>query len=288
TDRHIKYVFGGVAIAGMIGYLTMSLSVKEGEYPPVVEKTWPQSGLARLTFFRVCFNFTAESFTAPLYWWIYVTRLCIYAAQAVSGAFLIFFGQKELGLDLAHTDSTLAAWPAILWIVLAYPIGRLLDRRGPIPVLTVALTSMTAGCIASFFFVSGNATFVAASLFTGATLWILLLVQLVLAQQLFNPARMGQISSANTLVQSIAIGLIIIPATGWFLDVMKGTVMHLPVPFIGDLPIGPYRFVYLILAAIYACSLFGIVRVRHYWQLLGGPDHYVPPALQPEAETVRT
>src|SRR5581483_4832046 len=150
------------------------------------------------------------------------------------------------------------------------------------------LTSMTVGCIASFFFVSGNATFVAASLFTGATLWILLLVQLVLAQQLFNPARMGQISSANTLVQSVAIGLIIIPATGWFLDVMKGTVMHLPVPFVGDLAIGPYRFVYLILAAIYACSLFGIVRVRHYWQLLGGPDHYMPPALQPESETVRT
>ena len=284
TDRHIKYLFGGVALAGMIGYLAMSLSVKEGEYPPVVEKNWPRRGLARLAIFRVCFNFTAESFTLPLYWWIYVTRLFIYAAQAASAAFLIFFGQQELGLTLADTDSTLAAWPALLGGILAFPIGWLLDRRGPIPVLTVALAAMTAGCLGSFFFVSGNATFIAVSLFTGATMWILILVQLVLAQQLFNPARMGQISSANTLVQSVAIGLIIIPATGWFLDLMKGSVFRLPLPLVGVLSIGPYRFVYLILAVLYSFSLLGIVRVRHHWRLRGGPDHYVPPPIEPEWE----
>ena len=284
TDRHVKYVFGGVAIVGMIGYLSMCLSVKEGEYPPVVEKPWPRQGLARFAIVRTCFNFTAESFTSPLYWWIYVTRLCIYAAQAVAGAFLIFFGQKELGLSLAHTDSTLAAWPALLGGMLAFLIGWLLDRRGPIPVLTVALASMTAGCVGSFFFVSGNATFFAASLFTGATMWILILVQLVLAQQLFNPARMGQISSANTLVQSIAIGVIIIPATGWFLDLMKGSVIHLALPFGCVLAIGPYRFVYLILGAIYSVSLFGVLRVRHFWRLRGGPDNYVPPPIDAETE----
>lgn len=282
TDRHIKYVFIGVALAGMLGYLAMCFAVREGEYPPVVEKPRPHRGLARLAIVRICFNFTAETFTAPLYWWIYVTRLLIYAASWVSATFLIFFGQKELGLKLDHADSVLAAWPAVFCIALAYPVGRLLDRRGPIPVLTVVLALMSAGCLGSFFFITGNVTFIVGSLFTGATLWILLLVQLVLAQQLFHPARMGQISSANTLLQSVVIGLIIIPATGWFLDLMKGSVFTLHLPGLGPLSVGPYRFVYLILAALFLFSLFGILRVRHYWRLRGGPANYVPPLLEAE------
>jgi len=279
ADRHVKHVFAGVAVIGVLGYLAMCFAVREGEYPPVVEKPLPRSGPGRLAIVRTVYNFTTESFTAPLYWWIYVTRLLIYAASWVTGTFLIFFGQRELGLRLDRSDSILAAWPAILWIVLAYPIGRLLDRRGPILVLTVSLALMSAGCLGSFFFITDETTFILGSLLTGATLWVLMLTQLVLSQQLFHPARMGQISSANTLLQSVVIGLVVSPATGWFLDVMKGTTLRLPLPWIGTLSIGPYRFVYLILAVLFLFSLFSILQVHRHWRRLGGPANYVPPPL---------
>jgi maltose/moltooligosaccharide transporter len=282
AGHHPGYIFAGIAAANFFGFLAMGLFVQEQAYPPVEEKPRPDKSAAHWPVARACFNFAAESYTSPLYWWIYVTRLFIYAAAPVA-SFLIFFAQKELRISLDDTGKILA-WPSFCWVALAYPIGLMIDRRGPIPILAVSLAVLSAGCIASFFFITGETSFFISTLITGTAIWVVSLAQILLSQQLFHPARMGQLSSANILLQSVVIALVTSPATGWFLDLMRGTTLNLTLPLLGPLLIGPYRFIYLILAALFLFSLFGTLRVRYYWQKQGGPGHYAPPALGPEED----
>jgi hypothetical protein len=83
----------------------------------------------------------------------------------------------------------------------------------------------------------------------------------------------------------VVIALVTSPATGWFLDHMRGTPLHLTVPLVGLLSIGPYRFIYLMLAILFLLSLLGTLRVRYYWKRQGGPGNYAPPALKPDEES---
>jgi maltose/moltooligosaccharide transporter len=282
AGHHPGYVFVGIAAAILLGFPAMCFFVREQAYPPVEEKLRPNESAARSPVAQACLNFAAESFTSPLYWWVYVTRLFIYAAAPIA-SFLIFFAQRELRISLDDTGKILA-WPSFCWIALAYPIGLMIDRRGPIPILAVSLAVLSAGCLASFFFITGETSFFISALITGTAIWVVSLTQILLSQQLFHPARMGQLSSANVLVQSVIIALVTSPATGWFLDLMQGTTLNLTLPLLGPLSIGPYRFIYLILASLFLSSLFGILRVRHYWQKQGGPGNYAPPALEPEKD----
>ncbi|HTB80373.1 MAG TPA: MFS transporter [Opitutaceae bacterium] len=280
AGHHAGYVFAGIGAANFLGFFAMCLFVREQAYPSTEEKPRLGENPARWPVARACFNFAAESFSPPLYWWIYVTRLLIYAAIPVA-SFLIFFAQREIGISLDVTGKILA-WPSFCWIVLAYPIGLMIDRRGPIPVLAVSLAILSASCLGSFFFITGETSFFICTLITGTAVWVVSLAQVLLSQQLFHPARMGQLSSANILLQSAVIALVTSPATGWFLDLMRGTTFHLTLPLIGPLSIGPYRFIYLILAMLFSFSLLGTLRVRHYWQKQGGPGNYAPPALKPD------
>ena len=46
----------------------------------------------------------------------------------------------------------------------------------------------------------------------------------------------------------------------------------------GPVVFGQYRFIFLVLAAIYALALLSLYRVRVEWKRLGGPEAYRPPA----------
>jgi hypothetical protein len=88
---------------------------------------------------------------------------------------------------------------------------------------------------------------------------------------------MGQLSAANSIIQSIVIALLIGPATGWLLDALKGFEFTLDVPLVGPAVIGPYRFVYLMLIALSLVSLFATRMAKRHWDKLGGDENYAPP-----------
>jgi MFS family permease len=191
-------------------------------------------------------------------------------------AFLVLFPQRELGLELDRIGK-LSSWGAFAWLPFALPLGWLIDRWGPIRVMTILLWVFLVSITGSFLFVTGEATFFASSLLIGAIFPMLMLAQIVLAQHMFPAARMGQFSSANAMLQAIVIALFIGPGTGILLDALKDFHATLPVPFTAGLSVGPYRLVYVILIVLGAFSLLGIRMARRQWLRHGGPENYTPP-----------
>ncbi len=276
TLTESRAIFGGIAALNLVGFLAICWFVKEGQYPAVDDGVPPgdnPSMLQRLA--RATRIFMKESFEHPIYIWTYFMRVCVYAAFALS-SFMIFFPRFELGMGLDHIGK-LISWSSLAWIVVAYPVGRLVDAWGSIRVLWHGLLLLTASYIASFFLVVGDVTFFVSMFVTGLCYWVVMLCVLKNAQEIFHPMRYSQIAGASTVVQSVAIAFIISPAAGMLLDRLKGWHHVLSVPGLGDVGLGPYRFVNLMLGGLYGLAWFGLIQVRRHWRLLGGQSNYMAP-----------
>ena len=104
-----------------------------------------------------------------------------------------------------------------------------------------------------------------------------MMAQLKLTADVFHPQRYSQLAGANTIVQSIAIAVVFSYGCGKLLDALKGWSYTLPVPGAGDVLIGPYRLVYLMMAGCYLAALLGVNRVQHHMRKHTGPEGYVAP-----------
>jgi len=249
--------------------------VREGSYPPVLDGAARRPGgwAALVAAVR---TFVAESYRHPVYLWVYFIRTCLYGALLGLSGFLIFFPRDELGMDLGEAGRMLS-WPALVWVFIAYPIGRIVDARGATWMLGRSLAVITLGYGLSFFLVVGPRTFLVSSLVTGVAFWVVMLTGLKLTQEIFHPQRYSQLAGANTIVQSILIAVVISPGAGWMLDALKGWQHTLTIPGIGAVVLGPYRGLNLMLAALYGLAWFGLRQLRRHHQALGGPDNYAAP-----------
>jgi Na+/melibiose symporter-like transporter len=276
TNTHSRAIFLGIALLNLVGFCALCWFVREGTYPPV-EPNPAGAGAGRAArFWAATKTFVHESYRHPVYLWIYFVRICLYGALLGLSSFTIFFPQYELGMSLTEIGKMLT-WPLLVWIVIAYPVGRLVDSHGAAAVLRWSLVVITAGYAATFFLVVGPLTFLVSSLVTGVAYWIVMMAQLKLTQEVFHPQRYSQLAGANTIVQSIAIALIFSYGCGQLLDALKGWSHALAVPGVGDVVLGPYRVVYLMMAGCYGLAWFGLNRVQHHMRKHSGPDGYVAP-----------
>lgn len=275
AHTHTKEIFIGIGLACGIGFLLMCYFVREGDYPPL-ETNAERAAAGSSGVLRAGRIFIAESFNAPIYWWTYIARMMIYAAVTVQ-AFLVFFPQRELGLTLDQVGK-LSSWASFVWLPLAFPLGWAIDRWGPLRTLTLCLVGYIIALAASFLLVTDATSFFVSSLFTGSIFPMLMLCQSMLAQRVFHPQRMGQLSAANSIVQSLVVALIVGPATGWMFDALKGFELQLDIPLAaGPVIVGPYRFVFVMLIALSVVSLFATRMASRHWDKLGGDRGYTPP-----------
>ncbi|MDR2674897.1 MAG: MFS transporter, partial [Opitutaceae bacterium] len=256
-----------------IGFLALCFNVKEGRYPPVVDKVTSASGKSRII--HAIRNYVSECFSSPIYWWMYAARTFVTAAVPVLG-FTIFFPQYELGMGLERSARYMA-WPSLVWIVCAYPVGMLIDRWGIFRVFTCALWGSVISYVGTFFLVQGPVTFLLSAMCTGILYWAVMLTQLVYLQALVHPQRVGQLSSANEIARSLFVMLVAGPFVGWFLHMLKDYRGTWHLPLIGSLEVGPYRFVNLILALLFFLALLCAKRSIAHWRKRGGPHAYMPP-----------
>lgn len=275
-ETHSKEIFAGVALLNLVGFGAICWFVREGRYPPVTEPTLNEVGQIKPGLRRAVKTFIAESYRHPVYLWVYFIRVCLYGALLGLSGFIIFFPQYELGMDLGEVGRMLS-WPSLVWLFIAYPVGRLMDARGAAYVLGLGLIMITAGYLFSFLFVVGPKTFFISSLVTGIAFWIVMLAQLKLTQEIFHPQRYSQLAGANTIVQSLLIAIVISPGAGWILDALKGWHTTLSIPLVGEVGVGPYRLVNLMLGALYGLAWFGLRQVQRHWRACGGPNNYVAP-----------
>lgn len=274
VDTHAKPIFVGVALLNLFGFYAVCWFVREGEYPPV--ETVPPEKAQGSSFMRAVRTFVSESYRHPVYLWVYFIRICLYGALLGLTGFIIFFPQYELGMSLAESGRMLA-WSSLAWLLFAYPVGQLVDRRGAAFVLHWGLLVITVGYVASFFLVIGPWTFFVSSLVTGVAFWVVMMAQLKLTQEVFHPQRYSQLAGANTIVQSLAIAVIISPGAGWLLDALKGWQHTLEIPAAGPVVLGPYRLVNLMLGLLYGLAWFGLAQVQRQMRKHGAPERYVAP-----------
>lgn len=275
VEDHSHEIFIGIAVLNFFGFGALCWFVREGQYPDVpgaAEEVEPSTGKG----WRAVKVFVRESYRHPVYLWVYFIRTCLYGALLGLSGFVVFFPQHELGMDLGQVGRVLS-WPALVWLVIAYPIGQWIDARGAMKVLNVGLIVITLGYLLSYFFVVGPMTFFASAMVTGVAFWVVMLAQLKLAQEVFHPQRYSQLAGANTIVQSLAIAVIVSPGAGWVLDLLKGTSFTLAMPLVGDVSFGPYRLVNLMMGVLYAGAWFGLSRVQRYVDAHGGRANYQAP-----------
>ncbi len=89
-----------------------------------------------------------------------------------------------------------------------------------------------------------------------------MMAQLKLTQEVFHPLRYSQLAGAGTLVQSLLIAVVISPGCGMILDALKGWHYAFSLPAVGEVVLGPYRLVNLMLGALYGLAWFGLQRVQ--------------------------
>jgi Na+/melibiose symporter-like transporter len=262
TETHSREIFIGIAILNFVCFGLLCWFVREGDYPPVEGNPAGEGagGLARL--WGATKTFVRESYRHPVYLWFYFVRVCLYGVQLGLTTFAVFFPQKELGLSLKEIGH-IGAYAQLVFIAIAFPIGWLVDRRGSIPVLRWGLVVITLGYLYTFLCSTGQTSFLVGSMVFGVAFWVVMMAQLKLTADVFHPQRYSQLAGANTIVQSIAVAVIFSYGAGKLLDALKGWSYTAPLPG-GDVVIGPYRLVYLMMGLCYLAALFGVNRVAHH------------------------
>lgn len=276
TETHSKEIFVGIAALNFVGFMLLCRFVREGEYPPVRPNPAGDGAGRAARFWAATKTFVSESYRHPVYLWFYFIRICLYGVQLGLMNYAVFFPQHELGLPLKEFGH-ITAYAQVVFIVLAFPFGWLVDRRGAIPVLQWGLVVITLGYLFTFFFATGRTSFLVGSLVFGVAFWIVMMAQLKLTADVFHPQRYSQLAGANTIVQSIAVAVIFSWGVGKLLDALKGWSYPLSVPAVGEVVVGPYRLVYLMMGLCYLAAWFGLNRVQHHMKQHTGPEGYVAP-----------
>lgn len=275
VETHGKPIFLGIAALNLAGFLALCRFVREGTYPPA-EEVNPHAACRQASLWAKTCTFCRESYCHPVYLWMYFIRVCLYGVQIGLLNFIVFFPQYELGMSLTDIGH-MRTWPLFIWVVIAFPIGQWVDRRGASFVLQWGLVLITLGYLGTAFLVVGPLTYLVSSLVTGVAFWIVMMAQLKLTQEVFHPQRYSQLAGANTIVQSLAIAIIISPGAGSVIDQLKGWHSTFTFPGTGDVVIGPYRLVNLMIALLYGGALLGLNRVRHHMRKHTGAEGYQAP-----------
>ena len=253
-------MFLAMALLNLVGFLALCRFVKEPDYPPVERDAERES---RPLFRRGAITVAAyfrECYSDSLHWWTYVCRLMVYAS-AVVATFRIFFALQELGMTVEEAGKALS-WSSLAWVIVAYPLGLLVDRWKVFRVMKWALWIQSVSYVLSFFFIRDSATFLAFSLITGVLYWAIMLCQFMVGQEVFPALKLGQFFSANVVLQAIVIASVVSPFCGWLFDTLKGSTRLLQLPLSAPLEVGPYREVMLVLSVVFFISLLGLYRVE--------------------------
>jgi WD40 repeat protein len=171
----------------------------------------------------------------------------------------------DQGISLKKGSRYAANFFAILTLLLAYPVGALIDRLNPIKiVLWCTFLGLPAALIRYFFFTDYVSNF-----------WINLvwmpvgmlngMAALPMMVMLYPKTKYGQFSSANAMVKQFV---------GAFAGILGALLMDQLTN--GSYDTDNYRYSYLFSFGVNTVSFLCLVGVFFYWKKLGG-EHYVAP-----------
>ncbi len=250
AEAHMKMIFGMTALVYGLFILLMCWRVKEGEYPPPPTEDHAHwwSGIQ---------NYARECFGHSYYWWVFL----VYAAigwSTLSTVFAVFFYRDNMGMSL-NLIGNVQAWGGIIFIVLAYPFGILVDRWGCHKTLILG-SFLGAGSATLMLFLAVDQRSTIAWIVVralAASLTSLALSKWVV--EVYPRARFGQFGSAGALFTCLG-GILLGPLCGWWMDWEKN-----------------YRYFLLWNAVFSFLTAIAAMVVYRKWKALGGPRNYQAP-----------
>ena len=245
AEKYMHWIYGGLAAAFLVIYLTSLLMVKEGEYPPPEPRKNGGWFAPVRSYFRDCFG---ES----RYVWIYAAVTLNMMAN-IPGLYKLFFTRDVLGLNL-DTIGKMAAWPSIVMVVLAYPLGALIDRyHSPVRLLIPTMFISAAVSLACYFFLRDQWTLLYTNIMSGMIGFFWGNCFSILNVTAFPREKLGQFSSANAVTHQTVTMLLAWPV-GMLFDYLNN-----------------YRYAYLWSAACQVLAGLMFIKVyfnfkQYHWQ----------------------
>jgi len=265
--EHFRTVFVLAGIGYIVGFSTMCLFVKEGEYPPPEQPADGKPG-----FISTVKTFCRECFTHRFYWYLFL----MYTFQYVSyqaGIFAILRNTRSLGLSLQQLGN-IGFYAGFLTLALLFPAGWLADKYHPVRVYLVTSFTMflfvAAQCVWVFKDFGPDGNFWLYAALTFGFLPVITLqgaAEAPLLMKLLPKDKYGQFASANAMVRAFAV-ILAGALSGVFFD-MLDTVFHL-----GD---WRYRYYTVWWAAFMIPMLFFLTLLYRQWKILGGAKNFQPP-----------
>ena len=269
AKTHFTLICAWIAVVYGVGFTLMCLMVREGEYAIDFQKPDDYRVGGFVAAARV---YVRDCFSNPHYLWIFAAfTLTALASGPINGWSIIY--AEQLGMNLGKGDPAglgfgthrlgyggVIALTYVCSLVLAYPIGALVDRFHPLRVATVSMLLYAVSCFVGYAFIRNVETFAWALLAHGVLSGCYFTSSAALAQVLLPRARYTQFASAGTVVTQLVM-LLYSPI---FAAVLDGTGSN-------------YRLTFLLSGAFSTASLVLLVRVYVRFNALGGPSEYVAP-----------
>lgn len=252
AEAHYAWVFLGVALVYGGGFTAMCLNVREGSYPPVVAPTHRGDFLgAAKTYARDCFG-------RSYYLWYFGTMALATIANGPVNSFSIYYAQS-LRLDIDAYGKCLVA-TYVVSLILAYPLGILVDRFHPLRVSLAAMALYVLVMLAGSLWVHDQVSFLSVLMAHGIAGGIFFTASASLGQRLLPRARFAELNSAATAVSCLA-SVILPTAVGLFLDHEHHA----------------YRYTFVIGFGLAVATVAAFLVLHRKFMALGGPTAYRPP-----------
>jgi len=272
---HMKLIFLGAAAVYFVGFLSMCLGIKEGEYPPA-----PLLGEG---FWRKLRTYAKECLSHRLYICMFVHNI-FWSVSSACATFTVFLQRDSLGLNLGQIGAIAAAVSGVQ-MVLSYPAGMLADRFHPMRVMVWIKFGLVAIVPLNFIWLFGN--------FPPRTAYYILFglaaVELPLGllfdtarqpmqMRVWPKSRYGQFCSFNAVVQA-ACSIVASMTAGFFMTAMR---WRFPDALYGK------DYCYRMIPAWrlpFLCVALGFLLLMYReWKRLGGLEHYKVPGFEHEAK----
>lgn len=265
AQTYYAWIFIGLATLYGVGFTMMCLNVREGEYPTPVpmDRGQDTKGFLRATktYFQECFSNS--------YYWLYFITMGLSWQVYPAGIFGIYYA-NSLHVSL-ETFGHCVALTYFFSVVLAYPLGVLVDRFHPLRVAIIAQMLFSLANLWSGLFVHDAYTFSVSLVASGVASGVWLTSVASLGLRMLPKAEFAQFASAGAIVQS-SMSIVTGPAIGLFLD----HVVH-----------HNYRYTFFIAFGIGAAALLCNFALHRQFMKLGGPKNYVAPEFGGEKTTSR-
>jgi hypothetical protein len=254
---HFTLILTIIGIFYGVAFMWVCYMVKEGEYPPPpppdpVHKNAMQGFLGGAkVYFRECF-------THPYYLSVFVLMMAATLSFLPINTFALPYA-KSLAVSM-DTFGKFLALTYVISLVLAFPIGWLVDRLHPLRVVLGSVVGYLLVSIAGTLFATTQTTFLVTWVLHGVLSGCYFTSAASLGQRLFPRQRFAQFASA-ALVFAAPLHMTLAPIVGTVIDVTGNS----------------YRYAFTAGAVLAAIALVSGVSVYARFMKLGGPTGYVAP-----------